>query len=281
MHFSSPHSRSSLFSDLSLAEPLLRKLPEDYIRPTEIQARAIPVVYNGEDVILGSETGSGKTAAFVLPILSRIQEKESHHRGPHTLVLSPTRDLALQTGKVFETFNTSKHTQIVNCFGGLNSDRIVSDLSEADTCQIVTGTLGTVASLVRKGHLKLHNLKSLIFDEADLLLNGEERRRVGSIVAACPASRQTLMVSASLRYLPQSAYQYFAKQPIEIHCQTLQIPNHIEHILFETNHIRQKFSVLMHVLQTTEMQKAIIFLNARSWTNSCYQAMLRLGLGAT
>lgn len=184
-----------LFSDLNLSEPLLRVLKElGYEAPSPIQAATIPLLLNNSDVLGQAQTGTGKTAAFALPILSRIDIKQTT---PQALVLAPTRELAIQVAEAFQRY--ASHIpgfHVLPIYGGQSYGAQLSALRRG--VHVVVGTPGRVIDHLEKGSLDLSKLKTMVLDEADEMLRMGFIDDVETILQKTPESRQTALFSATM-----------------------------------------------------------------------------------
>ena len=188
---------TSSFEGLCLAEPLLRALrAEGHTQPTPIQANAIPHILAGRDVLGTAQTGTGKTAAFLLPVMQRLAGARSQPNAPRALVLAPTRELASQIAEravAYGRFIGVKQAVIV---GGVKQHQQVAALSRAP--DILVATPGRLLDLLGQRHLRLDGVTHLVLDEADRMLDMGFARDVRRILAALPKKRQSLLFSATM-----------------------------------------------------------------------------------
>lgn len=186
------------FKDLSLSDPLLRALSEEgYENPTPIQQAAIPAALKGEDLLATAQTGTGKTAAFSLPILQNLTPPKSKGRGPvRALVLAPTRELALQIDASFRTYGRHLRFRTAVILGGVSAVPQISALGKG--ADIVVATPGRLIDLYRQGHIRLDRVETLVLDEADRMLDMGFAPDVRKIVSKLPRKRQTMLFSATL-----------------------------------------------------------------------------------
>ncbi len=191
----SSESPVPLFSDLNLSAPLLKVLKEvGYEAPSPIQAATIPILLANHDVLGQAQTGTGKTAAFALPILSRIDIKQT---APQALVLAPTRELAIQVAEAFQTYATHiPGFHVLPIYGGQSYGPQLSALRRG--VHVVVGTPGRVIDHLEKGSLDLSQLKTLVLDEADEMLRMGFIDDVEMILKKTPATRQTALFSATM-----------------------------------------------------------------------------------
>jgi len=189
------------FNDFGLAEPITRALAqEQYTTPTPIQADAIPIVMTGRDLVGIAQTGTGKTAAFALPILQRLsaghQRGSRAHAKPRALILAPTRELAVQIEESFRTYGKHVHLRHTAIFGGVSQHHQVRALQNG--IDILVATPGRLLDLVKSNALRLGEVEFLVLDEADRMLDMGFIHDIRKIVAKLPAQRQTLLFSATM-----------------------------------------------------------------------------------
>jgi len=187
------------FDGLGLAEPLQRALKnEGYLEPTPIQAKAIPLLIDGKDLLGIAQTGTGKTAAFALPILHRlsVQRAQRSPRRPHALILAPTRELAGQINERFRAYGRGLSLRTAVVFGGVGQGQQVKALAQG--VDILIATPGRLLDLHGQRHVSFDEVSILVLDEADRMLDMGFIRDVRKIVAACRKERQTLLFSATM-----------------------------------------------------------------------------------
>jgi ATP-dependent RNA helicase RhlE len=187
------------FAALCLHAPLVRALAEeDYLRPTPIQGAAIPPALAGRDVLGCAQTGTGKTAAFALPILHRLDQhrQAAVPRAPRVLVLAPTRELAAQIADSFETYGRYVAVRQAVVVGGVNQNPQIKALARG--VHILVATPGRLMDLMEQGHVKLSEISMLVVDEADRMLDMGFLPALRKIVAALPKQRQSLFFSATM-----------------------------------------------------------------------------------
>jgi ATP-dependent RNA helicase RhlE len=187
------------FDGLGLAEPLQRALKnEGYLEPTPIQAKAVPHLIEGKDLLGIAQTGTGKTAAFALPILQRlsVQRAQRSPRRPHALILAPTRELAGQINERFRAYGRALSLRTAVVFGGVGQGQQVKALAQG--VDILIATPGRLLDLHGQRHVSFDEVSILVLDEADRMLDMGFIRDVRKIVAACRKERQTLLFSATM-----------------------------------------------------------------------------------
>jgi len=201
------------FSDLDLPEPLLRSLKKlGYETPSPIQAKAIPSVMDGKNIIGQAQTGTGKTAAFALPILANIDLKQS---SPQALVLAPTRELAIQVAEAFQVYaRYMKNFHVLPIYGGADMRGQLRSLSRG--AHVVVGTPGRLLDHLRRKSLKLDKLKTVVLDEADEMLRMGFIDDVEWIMEQTPDNRQIALFSATMPKQIQKITKRYLKDPLNI-----------------------------------------------------------------
>ena len=198
------------FSQLGLTNAQLNACKSlGYENPTPIQAKAIPIILNGEDLIGCAETGTGKTAAFLLPIIQRISERP--RPGVRVLVLSPTRELALQIHKNYGELNSVKSNRSVVVMGGANMRTQINELRRSAT--VVVATPGRLLDLMERGAINLATVEVLVLDEADRMLDMGFLPAIRRVLAKLPTKRQTLLFSATMSSSIESLARTTMTQP--------------------------------------------------------------------
>src|SRR6185436_17629330 len=182
------------FSKLGLSAPMLEGVKAmGYVEPTPIQLRAIPLILSGRDVIGSAQTGTGKTAAFALPILSQLGH---HSRETRLLVLEPTRELAAQVETAIRDFARFTDLRVVVVFGGVGYGRQMDELKRG--VDILVATPGRLLDHIGRGTCRLDQVQHLVLDEADRMLDMGFLPDVKRIIEKCPRHRQTLLFSATI-----------------------------------------------------------------------------------
>jgi ATP-dependent RNA helicase RhlE len=198
------------FSQLGLTTPQLRACESlGYTNPTPIQVKAIPIILTGQDTIGCAETGSGKTAAFLLPIIQRMSERP--RPGVRVLVLAPTRELALQIQKNYTELNSVQSNRSVVVMGGTNLRKQVAELRRG--VSVVVATPGRLVDLIERGAIDLAQIEVLVLDEADRMLDMGFLPAIRRILAMLPVKRQTLLFSATMSAEIEQLARSTMKQP--------------------------------------------------------------------
>jgi ATP-dependent RNA helicase RhlE len=188
------------FKDLKLEPPILKALEKQgYTQPTPIQEQAIPILLKGNDLLGVAQTGTGKTAAFGIPILNHLLKENSPGQGRRkikALVVTPTRELAIQIGENFTAYSQFTHLRNTVIFGGVKQSKQVDSLKQG--VDILVATPGRLLDLINQGYIVFSNLKYVVLDEADQMLDMGFIHDVKKIIAKLPANRQSLFFSATM-----------------------------------------------------------------------------------
>ena len=232
-----------------------------YVDPTPIQAGMIPLMMTGVDVIGQAQTGTGKTAAFALPILHNL---ESGKRIPQALVMAPTRELALQVADATISFGKFCKVQVLAVYGGAPYIRQINELRRG--VDIVVGTPGRLIDLMNRGVLDLSAVKTVVLDEADEMLSMGFIDDIETILASTPAARQTALFSATMPQPIRRLADKYMRDPqsVTIHREQVTLPA-IEQRYYLVNE-REKTAALTRLFEVEEISSALIFVRTRAGT---------------
>jgi len=269
------------FSELGIAEPLCRALrAEAYLNPTPIQAQAIPPLLEGRDLLGIAQTGTGKTAAFALPLLQQLdkQRQERRHRAPRALILAPTRELAIQIGDALGTYGRHLGLRKAVIFGGVGQQPQVRALGRG--LDIVVATPGRLLDLMRQGHLKLHQVSTLVLDEADRMLDMGFIRDVRRIVAALPKQRQTLLFSATMPSDVAKLAAEILHRPlrVEVTPKAVAVERIEQHVHFVE--ARGKRALLTELLADRGLERVIVFTRTKHGAERVARHLDKAGIAA-
>jgi ATP-dependent RNA helicase DeaD len=243
------------FSELGLTEDLLTAIEKHgYVDATPIQEQTIPLTLAGKDVIGQAQTGTGKTAAFGLPILEMIQT-DSHK--VHALVVSPTRELAIQTQDELFKLGRDKHVKVQAVFGGADIRRQIDGLKRG--ADIVVGTPGRLLDHIKRGTVDLSNVKTLVLDEADEMLNMGFLEDIESILKAVPDERQTLLFSATMPPAIKRIGVQFMSNPEHIQVAAKELTTDLVDQYYVRVKDFEKFDTLTRILDVQQPKLAILF----------------------
>ncbi|MDP7112014.1 MAG: DEAD/DEAH box helicase, partial [Myxococcota bacterium] len=204
------------WADLGLSEPMLRALADmEYTSPTGVQAQSVPKLLTGRHLLVRSKTGTGKTSAFAIPILERIEDKARELRA---IVLAPTRELALQVAAETERLAAHRDLSVVSVYGGVGLGPQADALR--DGAEIVVGTPGRVLDHIRRGNMDLSKCKMVCLDEADEMLSMGFLEDVRTVLERVPDGMQMLLFSATVEADLQNLIKTYAGEPEQIFLST-------------------------------------------------------------
>ncbi len=270
------------FAELGLNPALLTALSnQGYENPTAVQAQAIPAALQGADLLVSSQTGSGKTAAFLLPCLQRLgQAALTPGFGPRVLVLCPTRELAQQVHKAADTYGrATRGLRTASVVGG--TPYHVQMRLIRQPLDIMVATPGRLLDLVDSGRLNLGRVETLVLDEADRMLDMGFIEDIETIAARTPESRQTLLFSATLEGVVGKLAQRVTRnaQRIEIATVAQSQPKIDQRIHFVDN-LGHKTKLLDHLLRDTELNQAVVFTATKRTADEITDSLLDQGFAA-
>ena len=262
------------FADLGLSAPIISALTDlGYEKPSPIQAECIPHLLSGRDVLGMAQTGSGKTAAFSLPLLHNI---DASLKAPQILVLAPTRELAVQVAEAMTDFSKHMHgVNVVALYGGQRYDVQLRALRQGP--QVVVGTPGRLLDHLKRGTLNLSNLSGLVLDEADEMLRMGFIEDVETIMAQIPAQHQTALFSATMPEAIRRITRRFMKDPQEVRIQSSITTRPDISQSYWTVHGLRKNEALVRFLEAEDFDAAIIFVRTKSATLEVAEALERSG----
>jgi ATP-dependent RNA helicase DeaD len=248
------------FSSLGLSEAQVQHLEKlGYDAPTPIQAQAIPHLLSGRDVVGLAQTGTGKTAAFSLPILEQI-DLDNH--SVQALVLTPTRELAVQVYQAIRALSSDRRLWVQAIYGGQAIDTQISRLQRG--CHVVVGTPGRVLDLLSRGVLKLNALNWMVLDEADEMLNMGFIQDVERILSQAPGDRQTALFSATMEPRIRELAAKFLHTPITVNIeQPKAAPTRINQVAYMIPRGWTKARALQPILELEDPESALIFVRTR------------------
>jgi len=266
------------FDNLLLHPSILKAISESgYTAPTPIQAQAIPQALAGSDLMASAQTGTGKTAAFVLPALQRLSTPSvKNSRGPRVLVLTPTRELANQVTAAAIQYGKHLRFRIGSVVGGMPYPPQMRLL--AQPLDILVATPGRLLDHMERGRIDYSRLEILVLDEADRMLDMGFIHAVEKIAAATPSSRQTLLFSATLEGNIAKLASRLLRNPMRIQIASPQERHeHIEQRLHHVDDGAHKHRLLTHVLNDAELDKAIVFTATKRGADRLAKALYAKG----
>jgi ATP-dependent RNA helicase RhlE len=277
----------SSFLELGLAEPLQRALhARNHVIPTPIQARAIPELLTGRDMLGIAQTGTGKTAAFALPILHQLSRKPGNPglnsprgpRSPRALVLAPTRELAIQIGEEFRAYGKHLHLRQTVIFGGVGQKPQVNALSRG--VDIVIATPGRLLDLMGQRRLRLDAIEFLVLDEADRMLDMGFVRDVRKIISALPKTRQSLLFSATMPGEVARLSGEILANPVRVEVTPQATP--VERIEQSVYHVDAagKRALLAKILDDPACARVLVFARTKHRANRVAEQLDKCGIAA-
>lgn len=270
------------FESLGIIEPILRALKlEQYETPTPIQEQAIPPLLAGRDLIGCAQTGTGKTAAFAVPVLQRLYRMRSTGHGRRAiraLVLTPTRELAAQIGDSFTAYGRFTGLRSTVIFGGVSQKKQVDALAAG--VDILVATPGRLLDLMSQGFIRLDEITFFVLDEADRMLDMGFIHDVQKVVARLPKERQTMLFSATMPDAIEKLSMEILHDPAEIAAQPVSSTvDVIEQSVYLVPK-RLKKNLLIHLLKTTDISSALVFSRTKHGANRIVQDLQKAGIRA-
>lgn len=270
------------FENLNLIEPILRALKtEGYTEPTPIQAEAIPVVLKGRDLLGCAQTGTGKTAAFAIPILQLLnatQGQDGPNKPIKALILTPTRELAVQIGDSFTAYG--KHTGLRHTviYGG------VSQFSQTEALRrgvdILIATPGRLLDLMNQRFVHLHHVKMFVLDEADRMLDMGFINDVKKVISKLPAKRQTLFFSATMPPVISKLADSILFEPVNV--EVTPVSSTVDKITQSVYYVTKgdKKALLIHLLKDKTIESALVFTRTKHTADRITKELLKAGVKA-
>ncbi|HIA8094048.1 TPA: DEAD/DEAH box helicase, partial [Neisseria meningitidis] len=269
------------FADLNLDKNILSAVSsEGYESPTPIQAQAIPFALEGRDIMASAQTGSGKTAAFLLPTLQKLTKRsEKPGKGPRALVLTPTRELAAQVEKNALAYaKNMRWFRTVSIVGGASFGYQTRALSKP--VDLIVATPGRLMDLMQSGKVDFERLEVLILDEADRMLDMGFIDDIETIVEATPSDRQTLLFSATWDGAVGKLARKLTKDPEIIEVERVDDQGKIEEQLLYCDDMRHKNRLLDHILRDANIDQCVIFTSTKAMTEVIADELYEKGFAA-
>lgn len=253
------------FRELEIIKPVLKALSEEgYHEPTPIQGRAIPHILQRKDVLGTAQTGTGKTAAFAIPILQHLEQNNASKKGRRqirSLVITPTRELAIQIGESFSTYG--RYTGIKNTviFGGVSQGAQTDALRRG--VDILVATPGRLLDLMNQGYIHLNSIEYFVLDEADRMLDMGFIHDIKKIIAELPVKRQSLFFSATMPKNIVELSRKILKNPVKVEVSPVSsTADTIQQYLYYTNK-QSKISLLLHILKDQDIDQVLLFCRTK------------------
>lgn len=266
------------FQSLQLIQALMRALDEEgYTQPTPIQQQAIPEVLNGRDLLGCAQTGTGKTAAFSLPMLQLLQQSgPAKHRIIRGLVITPTRELAIQIHESLTAYGRYLPLKHAVIFGGVSQVPQVQQLKNG--VDILVATPGRLLDLMHQGYIALDGIRFFVLDEADRMLDMGFIHDVRKVIAALPKQRQSLFFSATMPPAIQQLAETILKDPVEVKVNP--VSSTVDIIQQELFHVDKgnKPKLLLHLLETENIPTALVFTRTKYGADKLVKVLLQHGV---
>ena len=260
------------FDDLNLNSPLLNALSDlGYKNPTTIQYKAFPVIMSGRDVCGIAQTGTGKTFAYLLPMMRLWKYQKD--RTPQILIIVPTRELVAQVTEAVKQLSTYMNLEVVGAYGGVNMKPQVAAIENG--CDIVVATPGRLLDIIYHGSLKMKNIKKLVIDEVDEMLNLGFRTQLNNILILLPEKRQNLMFSATITEEVEQLMNNWFNVPEMIEAAPTGTPlSNIDQLDYHVPNFYTKVNLLDLMLsQNEEMTKVLIFVATKKMADEVYEGI--------
>lgn len=265
------------FDELKIIEPILKALKEEkYTKPTSIQEKSIPIILNRNDVLGSAQTGTGKTAAFAIPILQHLyldRQQQNSPRKINALVITPTRELAIQIGESFSTYGRYTGLKNTVIFGGVKQVAQVNAIKKG--VDILVATPGRLLDLMDQGIVRLNNIEYFVLDEADNMLDMGFIHDIKKIIAKLPAKRQSLFFSATMPDNIVGLSRTILKNPVKVEAsQVSSTADTVKQLLYYTNRT-SKIDLLIHILDKYRIDQVLLFCRTKHGADRIARSLKR------
>lgn len=265
------------FDELKIIEPILKALKEEkYTKPTSIQEKSIPIILNRNDVLGSAQTGTGKTAAFAIPILQHLyldRQQQNSPRKINALVITPTRELAIQIGESFSTYGRYTGLKNTVIFGGVKQVAQVNAIKRG--VDILVATPGRLLDLMDQGIVRLNNIEYFVLDEADNMLDMGFIHDIKKIIAKLPAKRQSLFFSATMPDNIVGLSRTILKNPVKVEAsQVSSTADTVKQLLYYTNRT-SKIDLLIHILDKYRIDQVLLFCRTKHGADRIARSLKR------
>jgi ATP-dependent RNA helicase RhlE len=270
------------FKNLGIIEPILSALSaEGYTQPTPIQQQSIPILLEGKDLLACAQTGTGKTAAFAIPILQLLHQKSGINQNKRiikTLILTPTRELAIQIQESFETYGKNLSIKSLVIFGGVNQNPQVEAIRKG--VDILIATPGRLLDLIQQGYLHINQINTFVLDEADRMLDMGFVNDVKKIITKIPENRQTLLFSATMPKEILHLANSILKNPLTVEVTPVSsTADTIQQALYYVSKENKK-DLLHYILQDKNIETALVFTRTKHGADKLVKQLLKFGITA-
>lgn len=266
------------FDQLNIIKPIRNALTDaGYESATEIQSKTIPHILNGRDILGCAQTGTGKTAAFAVPILQRLQQGNRHSL-IRVLVLTPTRELALQIDENFKAYAKYLQTRSLAVFGGVSQGRQVDGLRKG--VEVLIATPGRLLDLMQQGFVNLQAVEVLVLDEADHMLDIGFIHDIKRILQKVPAKRQTLFFSATMPFSIRKFANPILKNPVEVSVTPVSSTAQTVHQSVYFVEKKEKAGLLINLLKEKSIHRSLVFTRTKHGADKLVRQLGRSGIVA-
>jgi ATP-dependent RNA helicase RhlE len=272
-----PYVSTHKFVDFPFCKELQENISsKGYLTPTPIQDQAINSLLEGNDLVGIANTGTGKTAAFLLPLIDLINKDKINQKA---LIIAPTRELAIQIDNELKSFSKGMGIYSALCIGGTSVYRQISDLKRK--YNFVIGTPGRIKDMYLRRHLNLTKFNKVVLDEVDRMLDMGFINDIRSLISAVPKERQTIFFSATMDKEVEPLMAEFLNKPIKISVVVAQTSKNIDQNVVKYTNLEEKIDVLHNLLSTTKFEKMLIFDKTKRGVESLYKILSRKGFKVT
>ncbi len=271
------------FEDLKIVEPILKALKEEkYSVPTSIQEKAIPIILNRNDVMGSAQTGTGKTAAFAIPIIQHLYSDRLQQNKPrkiNALIITPTRELAIQIGESFSTYGRYTGLKNTVIFGGVKQNSQTKELKNG--VDILVATPGRLLDLMNQGYINLNSIEYFVLDEADNMLDMGFIHDIKKIIAKLPNKRQSLFFSATMPDNIVALSKQILRNPVKIEVNPVSsTADTIQQYLYYTNK-STKLDLLNHILENKNIKQVLLFARTKHGADKISKSLNKNNIKAT
>lgn len=265
------------FKQLNIIQPILNAIETaGYTQPTEIQELSIPIILNGHDIIGCAQTGTGKTAAFAIPIIQLLQNKPTTSKAIRTLILTPTRELAVQINENFKLYKSTLRVSHLAIFGGIPQRGQITALKRG--ADVVIATPGRLLDLISQGFVNLREVEILVMDEADRMLDIGFVNDIKKILKHIPKKRQTLFFSATMPKNIRSFAQTMLNQPKEINVSPVSSTTESVTQSIYMVEQKEKEQLLIEILRGQNLNRSLVFIRTKHGADKLIKTLTRIGM---
>lgn len=269
------------FEELNIIEPILRALNEKgYVNPTPIQEQAIPLVSNNKDILGLAQTGTGKTAAFSIPLIQQLYQnrEKGHRRQIKALILTPTRELAIQINDCLEDY--TKYTGLRHCviYGGVKQNGQVNALKAG--IDILVATPGRLLDLMNQGYINLDSIRHFVLDEADRMLDMGFVHDIRRLLPKLPKEKQTLLFSATMPHAIASLSRSILRNPVKVEVTPASsVVDTVQQYIYFVEK-QEKKDLLIDLLAKDRKQSVLIFSRTKHGADKIARLLCKAGIGS-